>query len=175
MLKAAEAHLWFVTVHPFDDGNGRIARAIADLALARSEESPQRFYSMSAQIRPERGDYYRILEQTQQGTMDITPWIEWFLGCLTRAIAAAQTTLSGAIARSQHWELRGVALNDRQRLVINRLLEALRQAATSKWAVLTKSRRTRRCATSAARGAWRLVRNQAGGRSTSYSLAGLID
>ena len=90
VLKAALAHLWFVTIHPFDDGNGRIARAIADMALARSEESSQRFYSMSAQIREERGDYYRILEQTQQGTMDITPWMEWFLGCLTRAIEGAQ-------------------------------------------------------------------------------------
>ena len=82
MLKAALAHLWFVTIHPFDDGNGRIARAIADMALARSEDSPQRFYSMSAQIRQERNDYYDILEQTQKGTMDITPWMEWFLGCL---------------------------------------------------------------------------------------------
>ena len=89
VLKAAQAHLWFVTIHPFDDGNGRIARAIADMALARSEESSQRFYSMSAQIRQERTDYYRILEQTQQGTMDITPWMEWFLGCLTRAIEGA--------------------------------------------------------------------------------------
>ena len=91
VLKAALAHLWFVTIHPFDDGNGRIARAIADMALARSEGSSQRFYSMSAQIREERNDYYRILEQTQHGTMDITPWMEWFLGCLTRAIEGAQT------------------------------------------------------------------------------------
>jgi Fic family protein len=86
VLKAALAHLWFVTIHPFEDGNGRIARAIADLALARSENSPQRFYSMSAQIRQERSDYYSISEQTQQGTMDITPWMEWFLVCLGRAI-----------------------------------------------------------------------------------------
>ena len=90
VLKAAQAHLWFVTIHPFDDGNGRIARAIADMALARSEGSSQRFYSMSAQIREERGDYYRILERTQQGTMDVTLWMEWFLGCLTRAIEGAQ-------------------------------------------------------------------------------------
>ena len=90
VLKAGLAHLWFVTIHPFDDGNGRIARAIADMALARSENSPQRFYSMSAQIRQERAAYYDILEQTQKGTLDITPWMEWFLGCLGRAIEGAQ-------------------------------------------------------------------------------------
>src|SRR5919108_620228 len=95
VLKAAKAHLWFVTIHPFDDGNGRIARAIADMALGRSEASARRFYSMSSQIRQERGDYYRILERTQQGTLDITSWMEWFLGCLTRAIESAETTLSG--------------------------------------------------------------------------------
>ena len=97
VLKAALAHLWFVTIHPFDDGNGRIARAIADMALARSENSPQRFYSMSAQIRQER-NYYDILERTQKGTLDITPWMEWFLGCLGRAIDGAQTTL-GAVQK----------------------------------------------------------------------------
>src|ERR1019366_6552470 len=91
VVKAGLAHLWFVTVHPFDDGNGRIARAIADLALARSEQSPQRFYSMSAQIRQESTAYYGILEETQKGTLDITPWMEWFLGCLGRAIDGAQT------------------------------------------------------------------------------------
>ncbi len=92
-MKAALAHLWFVTIHPFDDGNGRIARAIADMALARSEGSPQRFYSMSAQIRKERNAYYDILQQTQRGPLDITPWMEWFLGCLGRAIDGAQITL----------------------------------------------------------------------------------
>ena len=140
VLKAALAHLWFVTIHPFDDGNGRIARAIADMALARSEESPQRFYSMSAQIREERGDYYRILEQTQRGTLDITPWMEWFLACLTRAIEGAQTTLAGVIAKARYWEkLRDVPLNDRQRLVINRLLDGFEgKLTTSKWAALTK-------------------------------------
>ena len=90
MLKAALAHLWFVTIHPFDDGNGRIARAIADLALARSEQSPKRFYSMSAQIRLERNDYYDILERTQKGTLDVTPWMQWFLGCLDRAFDGAE-------------------------------------------------------------------------------------
>ena len=130
VLKAALAHLWFVTIHPFDDGNGRIARAIADMALARSEGSPQRFYSMSAQIREERGDYYRILEQTQRGTMDITPWMEWFLACLTRAIEGAQTALSGVIAKARYWEkLRDVPLNERQRLVIESTARRLRREA----------------------------------------------
>jgi hypothetical protein len=97
VLKAAEAHLWFVTIHPFDDGNGRIARAIADLALSRSERSPKRFYSMSAQIRLERGDYYDILEQTQKGSLDITAWMRWFLGCLDRAFDGAAATLASML------------------------------------------------------------------------------
>jgi Fic family protein len=176
VLKAAQAHLWFVTIHPFDDGNGRIARAIADMALARSELSPQRFYSMSAQIREERGEYYRILEQTQEGTLDVTPWMEWFLGCLTRAIEGAQTALSGVITKARYWEkLRDVPLNDRQRLVINRLLEGFEgKLTTSKWAALTKSSQDtalRDIQQLVDRGV--LVRNAAGGRSTSYSLAGV--
>jgi Fic family protein len=174
VLKAALAHLWFVTIHPFDDGNGRIARAIADMALARSEASAQRFYSMSAQIRVERADYYRILEQTQSGTLDITPWMEWFLACLTRAIEGAQAALSGVIARSRHWEqLRDVPMNDRQRLVVGRLIEGFEgKLTTSKWAALTKSSQDtalRDIQQLVERGV--LVRNQAGGRSTSYSLA----
>ena len=174
VLKAALAHLWFVTIHPFDDGNGRIARAIADMSLARSEGSSQRFYSMSAQIREERGEYYRILEQTQQGTMDVTPWMEWFLGCLTRAIEGAQAALSGVIEKARYWEkLRDVPLNERQRLVINRLLEGFEgKLTTSKWAALTKSSNDtalRDIQQLVERGV--LVRNPAGGRSTSYSLA----
>ena len=174
VLKAALAHLRFVTIHPFEDGNGRIARAIADMALARSERSPQRFYSMSAQIREERGAYYRILEQTQQGTLDITPWMEWFLGCFTRAIEGAQTALSSVIAKARHWEkLRDVPLNDRQRLVINRLLEGFEgKLTTSKWAGLTKSSQDtalRDIQQLVDRGV--LVRNPSGGRSTNYSLA----
>jgi Fic family protein len=174
VLKAAQAHLWFVTIHPFDDGNGRIARAVADMALARSEQSSQRFYSMSAQIRQERADYYSILEQTQQGTMEITLWMEWFLGCLTRAIEGAQTASSGVIAKARYWEkVRDVPLNDRQRLVINRLLDGFEgKLTTSKWAVLTKSSQDtalRDILQLVERGV--LVRNPAGGRSTSYSLA----
>ncbi len=176
VLKAALAHLWFVTVHPFGDGNGRIARAIADLSLARSEGSPQRFYSMSAQIREERGDYYGILERTQKGTLEVTAWMEWFLGCLTRAIEGAQTTLSGVMERARYWEkLRDVPLNERQRLVINRLLEGFEgKLTTSKWAALTKS-----SSDTALRDIQQLVdrailmRNPAGGRSTSYSLVRL--
>ena len=172
--KAALAHLWFVTIHPFDDGNGRIARAIADMALARSEGSSQRFYSMSAQIREERGEYYRILEHTQRGTMDVTLWMEWFLGCLTRAIEGAQTALSGVIDKARYWEkLRDLPLNDRQRLVINMLLEGFEgKLTTSKWAALTKSSNDtalRDIQQLVERGV--LVRNAAGGRSTSYSLA----
>ncbi len=173
VLKAALAHLWFVTIHPFDDGNGRIARAIADLCLARSERSAQRFYSMSAQIRDERRDYYRILEQTQLETMDVTLWMEWFLGCLTRAIEGAQTALSGAIAKARYWEkLRDVTLNARQRLVVSRLLEGFEgKLTTSKWAALTKS-----SADTALRDIQQLVerrvlvRSPAGGRSTHYTL-----
>jgi Fic family protein len=176
VLKAALAHLWFVTIHPFDDGNGRIARAIADMSLARSEGSSQRFYSMSAQIREERGDYYGILERTQKGTMDVTGWMEWFLGCLTRAIEGAQAALSGVIDKARYWEkLRDVPLNERQRLVINRMLDGFEgKLTTSKWAALTKSSNDtalRDIQQLVERGV--LVRNQAGGRSTSYSLAGL--
>lgn len=174
VLKAALAHLWFVTIHPFDDGNGRIARAIADMSLARSEGSPQRFYSMSAEIREERGEYYRILEHTQRGTMEITPWMAWFLGCLTRAIEGAQATLSGVVTKARYWErLRNVPLNERQRLVINRLLEGFEgNLTTSKWVALTKSSSDtalRDIQQLVERGV--LVRNAAGGRSTSYSLA----
>jgi Fic family protein len=176
VLKAALAHLWFVTVHPFDDGNGRIARAVSDMSMARSEGSSQRFYSMSAQIREERGEYYAILERTQNETMDVTAWMEWFLGCLTRAIEGAQTGLSGVIEKARYWEkLRDVPLNERQRLMINRVLESFEgKLTTSKWAALTKSSNDtalRDIQQLVERGV--LVRNQAGGRSTSYSLAGV--
>src|SRR6266478_473762 len=168
VLKAGLAHLWFVTIHPFDDGNGRIARAIADMALARSENSPQRFYSMSAQIRQERTAYYDILEETQKRTMDVTPWMEWFLACLGRAIDGAQTTLSAVLHKARFWQsLRDVPINERQRLLLNRLLDDVEgNLTTSKWAKIAK------CSTDTAlreitelveRGI--LVRNAAGGRS----------
>ena len=124
VLRAALAHVWFVTIHPFDDGNGRIARAIADWQLARSENSAQRFYSMSAQIRAERNDYYDILERTQKGTLEITPWMEWFLGCLGRAFDGTETTLSAVMRKAWFWESHaGVSINDRQREILNRLLD----------------------------------------------------
>jgi Fic family protein len=174
VLKAGVAHFWFVTIHPFDDGNGRIARAIADMALARSENSPQRFYSMSAQIRQERNAYYNILEETQKGTMDITPWMDWFLGCMGRAIDGAQITLSTVLAKARFWErIHGVQLNNRQRLVINRLLDGLEgKLTTSKYAKLAKCSQDtalRDILPLVERGI--LVRNPEGGRSTSYALA----
>lgn len=174
VLKAGLAHLWFVTVHPFDDGNGRIARAIADMALARSENSPQRFYSMSAQIRQESAAYYDVLEQVQKGSLDVTPWMEWFLGCLGRAIAGAQITLGAVLAKARFWEgLGGLAVNDRQRLVLNRLLDGFEgKLTTSKYAKLAKCSQDtalRDVLSLVERGI--LVRNPAGGRSTSYALA----
>ncbi|HEY2859549.1 MAG TPA: Fic family protein [Terracidiphilus sp.] len=174
VLKAGLAHLWFVTIHPFDDGNGRIARAIADLALARSENSPQRFYSMSAQIRQERNAYYDILEQTQKGTMDITPWMEWFLGCLGRAVDGAQMALGAVLEKARFWDrLQNVPLNERQRLVINRLKDGFEgKLTTSKYASLTKcSQDTAHRDILALVDHRVLIQNPEGGRSTSYSLA----
>lgn len=173
VMKAALAHLWFVTVHPFDDGNGRITRAIADLALARSEGSSQRFYSMSAQIRQERGDYYDQLERTQQGTLNVTVWMEWFLGCLDRAIEGAQTMLGAVLAKARFWEsVRDVSLNERQRLVLNRLLDGFEgKLTTSKYAKLAKcSQDTALRDVTALAEYGVLVRSEAGGRSTSYEL-----
>lgn len=176
VLKAGLAHLWFVTIHPFDDGNGRIARAIADMALARSENSSQRFYSMSAEIRQERAAYYDILEQTQKGTMDITPWMEWFLVCLGRAIEGAQTALGAVLAKARFWEnVQGIALNERQTLVLNALLDRFEgKLTTSKYGKLAKCSHDtalRDILSLVERGI--LVRNPEGGRSTSYALASI--
>ena len=173
VLKAAMAHLWFVTIHPFDDGNGRIARAIADMALARSEQSPKRFYSMSAQIRLERNDYYGILEQTQKGTLDVTAWMHWFLGCLDRAFDGAEITLASVLRKARFWEVHaGESFNDRQRKIVNRLLNGFEGKLTSsKWAKLAKCSQD-----TAHRDIIDLVKRRilakdaAGGRSTSYSL-----
>lgn len=173
VLKAAIAHLWFVTLHPFEDGNGRIARAIADLALARSEGSSQRFYSMSTQIRREREAYYRILETTQKSDLDITRWLSWFLSCLGGAIEGADQALSRVLVKARFWEtIKDQPLNERQRAMINRLLEGFEGKLTSsKWALLTKvSQDTalRDMAELVDRGILR--RDPGGGRSTSYSL-----
>jgi Fic family protein len=173
VLKAGVAHLWFVTIHPFDDGNGRIARAIADMALARCERSPQRFYSMSAQIRQERKAYYEILEATQKGELDITPWLEWFLDCLGRAFERAETILGAVLKKARFWEKYAATIfNDRQRSVVNRLLNGFEGKLTSsKWAKLAKCSHD-----TALRDIEDLVekrvlkKDAAGGRSTSYSL-----
>ena len=173
VFKAALAHLWFVTIHPFDDGNGRIARAIADMGLARSEQSPQRFYSMSAQIGLERNAYYAALEATQKGDLDVTAWLEWFLGCLDRAIEGAEETLKSVLHKARFWEaIKTQPLNARQRKLINKLLDGFEGKLTSsKWAKLTKSSpdtALRDITDLVERGV--LVRDDGGGRSTSYSL-----
>jgi len=173
VLRAALAHLWFVTIHPFDDGNGRIARAIADWAMARSEKSPQRFYSMSAQIHLERNDYYDILEQTQKGSLDVTRWMEWFLGCLGRAFVGTEITLHAVLRKARFWERHArVPVNDRQRDVVNRLLDGFEgKLTTTKWAKLEKcSHDTALRDIQALVEHGLLTKDASGGRSTSYSL-----
>ncbi len=173
VIRAGLAHLWFVTVHSFDDGNGRTARAIADLTLARSEETGQRFYSLSAQIRRERKAYYDILEATQRGGLDVTDWLEWFLGCLERALGGAQATLGTVLGKARFWEAHaGAVLNARQRLMLNRLLDGFTgKLTTSKWAVIAKCSQD-----TALRDVLDLVqkgilrRDASSGRSTGYSL-----
>lgn len=173
VLRAGLAHLWFVTIHPFDDGNGRVARAIADWQLARSENSAQRFYSMSARISHERGDYYAILERTQKGTLDVTPWLEWFLGCLGRAVDGTETTLAAVLRKARFWKRTArLTINDRQRLVLNRLLDGFTgKLTTKKWAALAKCSHD-----TALRDIQNLIdqrllmKDEGGGRSTSYSL-----
>jgi Fic family protein len=174
VLKAALAHLWFVTIHPFDDGNGRMARAIADLSLARSEASPQRFYSMSAQIRRERNAYYDILETTQKGGLDVTAWMDWFLGCLDRAFDGAEKTLAGVFQKAEFWNRHAsISLNGRQRDIVNRLLDGFDGKLTSsKWALIEKcspDTALRDIADLVQQGL--LKKNEGGGRSTSYSLS----
>lgn len=173
VLKSAIAHLWFVTIHPFEDGNGRIARAIADLMLARSEGSAQRFYSMSAQTRVERNDYYRILETTQKGGLDITAWLSWYLGCLDRAFDHAEDTLSSVLRKGRFWEHHsGMPFNDRQRDMLMRLLGGFFGKLTSgKWAKIQKCSQDtalRDISDLVARGI--LQKEPGGGRSTSYAL-----
>jgi Fic family protein len=173
VLVAAQAHLWFVTIHPFDDGNGRIGRAIADLALARSERSAHRFYSLSAQIRAERTAYYRVLERTQQGDGEVTPWLLWFLACLGRAIDGAQATLSTVLRKAACWKSWATAsLNARQVKVLNRLLDGfVGKLTSSKWATLSacsQDTAARDIADLVAAGILR--KGDGGGRSTHYVL-----
>ena len=175
VIRAAIAHLWFVTIHPFEDGNGRIARAIADMALARSEGSAQRFYSMSARIRRERGEYYAMLERTQKGGLDITGWLDWFLGCLDRAFDGTEEVLGHVLHKARFWEaMAGEIFSERQRAVINRLLDGFEGKLTSsKWAKLTKvssDTALRDITDLVDRGV--LEKEDAGGRSTSYRLVG---
>ena len=173
ILKAGLAHLWFVTIHPFDDGNGRIARAIADMALSQLDQSQQRFYSMSSQIRRDRSNYYRTLEWTQKGELDVTGWQTWFLACLNRTIAAAGDTLASVLAKARFWERFATeVLNHRQIKVLNRLLDGFEgKMTTSKWARIAKCSQDtahRDILSLIERGA--LQRDPGGGRSTSYSL-----
>lgn len=173
VFKAAIAHLWFVTIHPFEDGNGRIARAIADLQLARADNSALRFYSMSAQIQQERKIYYDILENTQKGSLDITEWMEWFIACFDRALEKTEQILKNVMRKARFWEaFATVSINDRQRLMINKLLDGFEGKMTSsKWAKISKCSHD-----TALRDIQHLVdlsilsKDSAGGRSTSYSL-----
>lgn len=173
IIKSAIAHFWFVTIHPFDDGNGRIARALSDMLLARSERTNQRFYSMSSQIQKERNDYYHLLETCQKGTLDITDWLIWFLNCLQRAIHHSYFTLNKILLKAQFWQCHVETLfNERQRSIINRLLGDFQGKLTSsKWAKMTK------CSQDTALRDINdllvrkiLAKEAAGGRSTSYKL-----
>lgn len=174
VLKAAVAHFWFVTIHPFEDGNGRIARAIAELALTRADGTTERYYSMSSGIEAQRREYYRQLEAAQRGDLDLTAWITWFLECLDRTLNEASATLSAVLGKARLWQLiNSEPVNERQRRVINRLLDNFKgHLTTSKYVKIAK------CSSDTAlrdisklvdRGI--LLKNLGGGRSTSYRLA----
>lgn len=173
VFKAAIAHLWFVTLHPFEDGNGRIGRALTDMLLARADGSPQRFYSMSSQIRKERKTYYDVLERTQKSGLDITDWLSWFLNCLLDALISSETILSKVLFKARFWEQHSTtALNERQRLLINKLLDGFDGKLTSsKWAKIAKCSQD-----SAIRDIQDLInkmilkKEASGGRSTNYEL-----
>ncbi|MGV8091578.1 MAG: Fic family protein [Mangrovibacterium sp.] len=173
VLKAAISHFWFITIHPFDDGNGRIARAITDMQLARSDGSPQRFYSMSNQILTERKKYYEILERTQRGISDITEWLEWFLSCLENALINSGDVLDSVLTKAKFWEThRQTPLNDRQRLMLNKLLDGFEGKLTSsKWAKIAKcSQDTAIRDIQDLIGKGVLRKEAEGGRSTNYEL-----
>lgn len=173
VLKAAIAHLWFVTIHPFDDGNGRITRAITDMMLARSDKSIRRFYSMSAQIRIERKQYYKNLEKTQKGSSDITEWILWFLQCLINAIHSTEGTLTKILYKAEFWKLHSTTIfNERQQKMLNNLLDGFDgKLTTSKWAKINKCSQD-----TALRDIQDLInkdilqKEPSGGRSTNYEL-----
>ncbi|CAG9874823.1 Fic domain protein, PA0574 type [Bacteroides ovatus] len=173
VLKAAIAHLWFVTIHPFDDGNGRISRTITDLFLARADEMPHRFYSMSAEIRKQRKRYYEMLEKTQKGSLDITNWLEWFLDCLEAALLDTEKSISTILQKAAFWDkYRLVSMNERQIKMVNLFWDGFDGKLTSsKWAKITK------CSPDTAlrdiqdlitKGVFR--KTDEGGRSTNYEL-----
>jgi len=173
VLKAAIAHLWFVTLHPFEDGNGRISRALSDMLLARSDEQSYRFYSMSTQIRKERNSYYDILEKTQKGSLDITNWLEWFLNSLLHSIESSEKLLEKVIHKHEFW-LRNakVSINDRQRKILNMLMDDFEGVLnTTKWAKIGKCSQD-----TALRDIQDLIekgilaKSDQGGRSTNYEL-----
>lgn len=174
VIKAGLAHLWFVTIHPFEDGNGRIARAIADMLLTRADGIAQRYYSMSSQIRIERKEYYNILEKTQKGSLDVTPWLKWFLSCLLNAIMASDEILSRVMYKHNFWVTHAaLPINERQKLLLNRLLDGFKgNLTTSKWARIAKCSHD-----TALRDIQYLIhkkilrKNPEGGRSTKYELA----
>ena len=173
IIKAAVAHLWFLTIHPFDDGNGRIARALTDMLLARSDGSNQRFYSMSSQIRLERKQYYTILEKTQKGSLNITEWIEWFLGCLIRSLKSADVLLAEVLFKSEFWSKNSkIILNERQHLMLNKLMDRFQGKLTSsKWAKITKcSKDTAIRDINDLIGKGLLKKESSGGRSTNYEI-----
>jgi Fic family protein len=173
VIKAAIAHLWFVTIHPFQDGNGRITRALTDMLLAQSDKSTQRFYSMSAQIRIERKEYYDILEKTQKGDLDITQWIKWFLNCLINALNATEKILTRVLVKADFWNKHSNnIINERQKKVLNKLLDEFEGKLTSmKWAKISKCSKD-----TAIRDINDLInksilqKETAGGRSTNYEL-----
>lgn len=172
-VKSGLAHLWFVTIHPFEDGNGRIARAVCDMVLAQTEQSAQRFYSLSAQIQQERKDYYELLEHTQKGTLDVTDWLNWYLGCLFRALQGAEIVLASVLAKTRFWQRwSGTSLNDRQIKLINQLLDGFNGNLTSKkWAIIAKcspDTALRDITDLMTRGV--LMKSDSGGRSTHYEL-----
>jgi Fic family protein len=174
MLKAGIAHFWFITIHPFEDGNGRIARTIADMALARAENSPERFYSVSASIEKERSSYYDILERSQKGDPDITRWLEWFLTCLDKAVGFSEDILASVMRKSSFWQMANShSINERQRNILNRLLDGFTGKLTSgKYAVLCKcSQDTALRDIDELLSIGLLTKGESGGRSTSYYLS----
>ena len=174
VVRSAVAHLWFVTIHPFDDGNGRIARALTDLALARSDGTSQRTYSMSEQILKERSTYYRVLEQTQRASLDVTDWLMWFLVCMQRSINTSEDKLSAVLSKTRFWqEHQRTPFNARQRNMVDRLFDGFEgNLTTSRWARITKCSHDtalRDITVLIEQGI--LARNPGGGRRTSYRLS----